>query len=118
MYKNTRRATKPPKIPLEAICLVPMLVVPSFEATAVAVAPTLEQPSVAHVYPEGQQFPPTEAAQLNHPVAHDPAVLVAVEAAVPTGTTIVSPAVTIVVELVAGQEVVWQSLPVRQQPPA
>lgn len=79
-----------------------------------------------HRYPVGQQPPPTVSAQLNHPLAHRPILLllllllvaaVAVPVAVITGTTIVTPSLAIVVEGVAGQDVVSQSRPVRQHPP-
>lgn len=66
--------------------------------------------------PLGQHPPPSDAAQLNQPVAHEPSN--ATDAAFPVGTTIVMPSdVTIVVEAVVGQEVVSQFRPTRQQPP-
>lgn len=89
----------------------------SFGEIAVVVASTKEQLAVPHAYPEGQQLPPTLAAQVNHPEAQLP-VGFAVVAAAPTGTTMVTPELMIVVDEVAGHEVVSQFRPVRQQPPA
>ena len=87
-----------------------------FCTTAVCVGDNEEQLAVPHSYPVGQQFPPKLAAQLLHPVAHTPVGLFSA-APVPTATTRVTPSLTSVVELVAGQSVVWQFRPVRQQPP-
>jgi hypothetical protein len=84
---------------------------------AVVVAPGDEQLAVPHCHPLGQQFPPTVGSHVAQPVAQLPVGLVSV-AAGPTGTTIVIPELTIVVELVAGHEVVSQFRPVRQHPPA
>lgn len=89
----------------------------SFCNKAVLVAPTEEQLAVPHCQPLGQQFPPSLAAQVAQPVAQVP-VGVATVASEPTGTTIVATPLMIVVELVGGQDVVWQSRPVRQHPPA
>jgi hypothetical protein len=75
------------------------------------------QLAVPHCHPLGQQLPPTLAAQVDHPEAHAPEGVANVAAA-PTGTTTVTPLLMIVVELVAGQDVVSQFLPVRQHPPA
>lgn len=78
------------------------------EAVAVQLAPQAN--------PLGQHPPPAEAAQLNHPVAQEPAE--AVVAALPVGTATVTPSVfMIVVEDVVGHDVVSQSRPVRQHPP-
>ena len=85
--------------------------------TAVAVAWIKEQLAVPQAYPEGQQFPPKVAAHVDHPEAQLP-VGFAVLAAPPSGTTIVTPELMIVVDEVAGHEVVSQFLPVRQHPPA
>jgi len=74
------------------------------------------QLAVPHCHPLGQQFPPTLAAQVDHPVAQAPEG-VATVAAEPTGTTIVAVPLIIVVELVGGQDVVSQFLPVWQHPP-
>lgn len=84
---------------------------------AVPVASVDEQEAVPHCHPLGQQLPPTVGSQVAQPVAQLPVGEVSV-AAVPTGTTMVTPEETIVVELVAGQEVVSQFRPVRQHPPA
>lgn len=75
------------------------------------------QLAVPHCHPLGQQFPPRLAAQLDHPEAQLPDGVERV-AADPIGTTIVTPLLTSVVELAAGQSVVEQSLPVLQHPPA
>jgi hypothetical protein len=75
------------------------------------------QLAVPHCHPLRQQFPPREAAQLDQPEAQLPEGVERV-AAGPTGTTIVTPLLTIVVSLTAGQSVVEQSLPVLQHPPA
>jgi hypothetical protein len=88
----------------------------AFCSTAVELGPEEEQLAVPHSQPLGQQFPPTLAAQLDQPVAHVPVGLATV-AADPMGTTIVTPLLRIVVELMTGQEVVSQFLPVRQHPP-
>lgn len=88
-----------------------------FCTSVVEEALTELQLAVPHAHSLGQQSPPKLAAQLVHPVAQLP-VTVALVAAGPTGTTTVMlPDATIVVELVAGQSVVSQSLPVRQQSP-
>jgi hypothetical protein len=97
--------------------LPPALLGASLGETTVLVASTREQLAVPHPYPLGQQFPPRLAEQESHPEAQLPVGL-AVVAAAPTGTTIVTPELIIVVEDVAGQEVVSQFRPVRQQPPA
>jgi hypothetical protein len=69
-------------------------------------------------YPLGQHPPPADAAQLNQPVAQEP-LSEAVVAAVPVGTTIVTPSVVmIVVDDVAGQDVESQFRPTRQHPPS
>ena len=102
---------------LLAFNLLPLLVGASLGDTTVVVASTREQLAVPHPYPDGQQFPPTLAEQVNHPEAQLPVGL-AVVAAAPTGTTTVTPELMIVVEDVAGQEVVSQFRPVRQHPPA
>lgn len=88
-----------------------------FCTTLVCVGFASEQLAVPHSYPLGQQFPPTLAAQLIHPLAHTPVGLADV-AALPTGTTIVAPALMIVVSLAGGQDVGWQSRPCRQHPPS
>ena len=75
------------------------------------------QLAVPHCHPLRQQFPPREAAQLDQPEAQLPEGVERV-AAGPTGTTIVTPLLTIVVSVTAGQSVVAQSLPVLQHPPA
>lgn len=49
--------------------------------------------------------------------APDDGVAVAVVGTAVTGTTMVAPSETMVVEAVVGHEVVWQSRPVWQQPP-
>lgn len=87
------------------LLLTTPLLVPPFCATAVLVAPADEQLAVPQLQPSKQQPPPTLAAQVDHPVAQGPVGLATV-AAGPRGTTIVLPSVTIVVELVAGQNVV------------
>lgn len=89
----------------------------SFCSKAVVVAATDEQLAVPQDHPFGQQFPPSLGAQVDQPVAQVPVGLVTV-AADPTGTTTVTEPLMIVVELVGGQDVVWQSRPVRQHPPA
>ena len=81
------------------------------------VASTREQLAVPHPYPLGQQFPPKLAEHVNQPDAQLPVGL-AVVAAAPTGTTTVTPEEMMVVEDVAGQDVVSQFRPVRQHPPA
>jgi hypothetical protein len=73
------------------------------------------QLSGPQVQPEGQQAPPMVAGQLYHPVAQVP--LAVVVAAPVRGTTMVTPELSSVVDGVAGQSVVWQSRPMRQQPP-
>jgi hypothetical protein len=93
-----------------------LLVEASLVEIAVVVASTKEQLAVPHAYPERQQFPPRLAAQVDHPEAQVP-VGFAVVAAAPIGTTMVSPELTMVVDDVAGHEVVSQFRPVRQQPP-
>jgi len=75
-----------------------------------------EQLAVPQENPEGQQLPPTLAAQEVHPVAQAPEGVASV-AAEPAGTTIVTVPLTMVVELVGGQDVVSQSRPVWQHPP-
>ena len=75
------------------------------------------QLAVPHCHPLKQQFPPKLAAQLDQPEAQLPVGVERV-AAGPTGTTMVSLPLTIVVELVGGQSVVSQFLPVLQHPPA
>ena len=85
--------------------------------TTVAVASTNKQLVSPQLYPLGQQLPPTLDAQLNHPVAQLPVGLVTM-AADPTGTTTVTPLLMIVVDEMAGHDVVSQFLPVRQHPPA
>jgi hypothetical protein len=74
------------------------------------------QLAVPHCHPLRQQFPPRLAGQLDQPDAQFPEGTASV-AAEPTGTTIVWPLLTIVVELTGGQSVVLQSLPVLQHPP-
>jgi len=103
-----------PKTPLPRL-LTPTLGLP-FCRYAVVVAPGDEQLAVPHCHPLGQQLPPRVGSQVAQPVAQLPVGLVIV-AAGPTGTTIVTPEETIVVELVAGQDVVSQFRPVRQHPP-
>jgi hypothetical protein len=103
------------KAPISPYLLVPAFGL-AFCATAVELAPTDEQLAVPHSKPLGQQFPPTLAGQLDQPVAQAPVGVVTV-AADPTGTTIVTPLLIMVVESIGGQDVVSQSLPVRQQPP-
>jgi hypothetical protein len=105
-------APKPPFLRL----LTPKLGLP-FCKYAVVVAPGDEQLAVPQSHPLGQQFPPRVASQVVQPVAQLPVGLFTV-AASPTGTTTVTPLLMIVVELVTGQEVVSQFLPVRQHPPA
>ncbi len=100
---------------------LPPLLTPAFGLAfckyAVVVAPGDEQLAVPQSHPLGQQSPPRVASQVVQPVAQFPVGLFAV-AAGPTGTTIVTPLLMIVVELVTGQDVVSQFLPVRQHPPA
>jgi hypothetical protein len=83
----------------------PLLAAPSFGfsfcTTAVELAPGEVQLAVPQVQELGQQFPPTEASQVAQPEAQFPVGVVTV-AAGPTGTTIVFPLLTIVVESVAG----------------
>ena len=109
---------KPPinRPTLPSTFLVPILGL-FFCSTAVLVGETEVQLAVPHCHPLGQQFPPRLAAQLDQPEAQFPEGTAKV-AAEPTGTTIVTPLLTIVVELTAGQSVVEQSLPVLQHPPA
>ena len=97
-------------------CSRPSAPAASLGDTTVVVASTKEQLAVPHAYPGGQQFPPKLASQVDHPEAQLPVGLAVVDAA-PTGTTTVTPELTIVVEEVAGHEVVSQFRPVRQQPP-
>jgi hypothetical protein len=73
----------------------------SFCKYAVELAPGEEQLAVPQLHELGQQFPPTEASQVAQPEAQTPVGLVKLSAG-PTGTTIVTPLETIVVELVAG----------------
>lgn len=76
--------------------------------------PEAVQLSLPHANPLGQHPPPSDAAQLNQPVAQGLLVV----AASPVGTATVTPLLsTTVTDEVGGQEVVSQSLPVRQQPP-
>jgi len=98
----------------------PLLPGTSFATVAVAPAVTRLQLAVPHPYPLGQHpafSPPSSFPHRNQPVAQLPA------ADVPgtplAGTATVTPSVsTIVVEDAGGgQEVVWQSRPVWQQPP-
>lgn len=116
------KTSKIPTVPSNA-SIAPLFstLAPEFGAslaeTTVAVASTREQLAVPQSYPDGQQFPPTLAAQVNHPEAQLP-VGTAVVAAAPTGTTIVAPEEMMVVDEVAGQDVVSQFRPVRQHPPA
>lgn len=101
--------------------LVNLAPAPACSLMTVAVAvPALDAVQLLpHTYPLGQQPPPTDAAQLNHPMAQEPLLCATVVAALPVGTATVIPFVLIrVVEDVAGQEVVSQFLPVRQQPPS
>ncbi len=83
----------------------PLLAIPrfgiSFCTNAVELAPGEEQLAVPQIQELGQQFPPTEASQVAQPEAHCPVGVVTV-AAGPTGTTIVFPLLTIVVDAVAG----------------
>jgi hypothetical protein len=67
--------------------LRPLLGLP-FWTSPVAEGLSEVQLAVPHSQPEGQQFPPTLAAQVDQPVAQGP-VGVATVAADPTGTTIV-----------------------------
>jgi hypothetical protein len=113
----TNKVITPPKYIL-ATYLPPA---PGCSLTTVAVAvPELDAVQLLpQTYPLGQHPPPAEAAQLNHPVAQEPLLSVAVVAALPVGTAIVTPSVLMsVVEDVAGQEVVSQLRPVRQHPPS
>lgn len=91
----------------------------SFTTVAVAVPELDAVQLLPQIYPLGQHPPPAEAAQLNHPVAHEPLLSWAVVAALPVGRAIVTPSVLmIVVDEVAGQDVVSQLRPVRQHPPS
>jgi hypothetical protein len=83
----------------------------SFCKKSVEVAATDEQLAVPHSQPDGQQLPPTEGSQVDQPVAQAPVGDVRVAAA-PTGTTMVTPLLTIVVEDIAGQLKVSQLRPV------
>jgi hypothetical protein len=96
---------------------IPPLFGVSLGESAVDVASTREQLAVPHPYPLGQQFPPKLAEHINQPDAQFPVGL-AVVAAAPTGTTTVTAEEMMVVEDVAGQDVVSQFRPVRQHPPA
>lgn len=120
----THRPESSSLMPTPALVALVALVAPtaSLLVVTVLVAPTLEQLSEPHAKPVGQQFPPKLAAQELQPLAQlppVPALSLAVVVAEPVrGTTMVSPALMSVVLAVAGQSVVAQSRPVRQQPPA
>ncbi|QKX56110.1 uncharacterized protein TRUGW13939_03210 [Talaromyces rugulosus] len=87
-----------------------------FPTVPVAVPDAVAVQLAPQANPLGQHPPPAEAAQLNHPVAQEPAE--AVVAALPVGTATVTPPESMtVVEDVVGQDVVSQSRPVRQHPP-
>ena len=83
----------------------PLLAAPSFGLSfctvAIELAPGEVQLAVPQAQELGQQFPPTEASQVAQPEAQFPVGVVTV-AAGPTGTTIVFPLLTIVVDAVAG----------------
>jgi hypothetical protein len=88
----------------------PLLATPpfgfSFCTTAVELAPGEVQLALPQLQELGQQLPPTEASQVAQPEAQFPVGVVTV-AAGPTGTTIVFPLLTIVVESVAGLQPRW-----------
>lgn len=84
---------------------------------AVALPVARKQLAVPQLYPDGQQpaVGPASEGHRDHPPAQ-----VASEVVVGTavrGTTIVLSPEMIVVEMVEGQDVTWQSRPVWQQPP-
>lgn len=101
------------------ILLLPALFCPGSSFATVAVAPPVSrlQLAVPHPYPLGQHpaIGPDPVPQRNQPVAQAAVVVAGTPEA---GTAIVSPLLMRVVdEAGGGQEVVWQSRPVWQQPP-
>jgi hypothetical protein len=107
---------KRPKLPRVPAFLIPEFGL-SFCLTPVWVGEIDVQLAVPHCHPLGQQFPPRLAGQLDHPDAQFPDG-VATVAAEPKGTTTETPLLMIVVEVIGGQDVVSQFLPVLQHPPA
>lgn len=114
MVRIINAATHPSPCP--TLFLTPCPGIP-FCMSEVEDALTELQLVMPHSHPLGQQSPPKVAAQLVHPRAQFCVVELMLVAAGPTGTTTVTPPVIIVVELVGGQSLVWQSLPVLQQSP-
>jgi len=111
MKAPRKQQTNPPKLTF----LLPAFG-SSFWTTAVKLADNDEQLAVPHCHSFGQQSPPTLGAQLDQPEAQLPTGAVTVAAA-PAGTITVTPPLIIVSDIVTGQDVVSQSLPVLQQPP-
>lgn len=122
-YYATASTTAPPTIiptnQKHAPHVFPAPPVPGTSLATLAVAPAVTrlQLAVPQPYPLGQQpaLSPPSLPHRNHPVAHVPVV----DAGTPdAGTTTVTPSVsTMVVDATGGQDVVWQSRPVWQQPP-
>ena len=91
-----------------ATVAVPVTPPPIFTPVAVPLSP--------QTYPLGQQPPPPASPQLNQPWAHPPSPNAA--PVVLTGTLTITPLLfRATVEEAAGQDVLEQSRPTRQQPP-
>ena len=122
--KTAPSATANLPIPPEGpTTLAPPLPGSSLATVAVAPAVSTEQLAVPQPYPLGQQpaLGPASVGHRNQPAAHVPVPVVVVAAPL-AGTATVTPApsvaeTTVVDDAAGGQEVVWQSRPVWQQPP-